>query len=261
MAWEGGLGWAGPFTGHSVQHDLEAFVWLMWMSCVNLDGPFNRRRFECDDYDKATHRSSVTKRIKLDAVNKRAASQSRNDKGLDDAEKTPVMPSSSTASDSITTPSGRILPSGKPPSWARLGLHTESPSDVAQSKSGLIARKAMFTSHLSPYFSKHSSVMQGFQDLIALFDWKEEKLGGGRLTSVALATNNYKMVIDIIKEMRDGIQPELDGPPSKEEIAKARKEISALLDKGNLETPLLGNQVGSSQSQFQSKKRSRNDDD
>ncbi|KAI6097876.1 hypothetical protein F5141DRAFT_1011168, partial [Pisolithus sp. B1] len=31
---------SGPFTGHSVQHDLEAFVWLMWVLCTNLDGPF-----------------------------------------------------------------------------------------------------------------------------------------------------------------------------------------------------------------------------
>ncbi|KAI6045517.1 hypothetical protein EDC04DRAFT_2559544, partial [Pisolithus marmoratus] len=43
MAWEGGLHWAGPFTGHTVQHDLEVVVWLMWMLCINLDGPFNRQ--------------------------------------------------------------------------------------------------------------------------------------------------------------------------------------------------------------------------
>ncbi|KIM66654.1 hypothetical protein SCLCIDRAFT_110160, partial [Scleroderma citrinum Foug A] len=28
------------FTSHSIQHDLEAFVWLMWVLCINLDGPF-----------------------------------------------------------------------------------------------------------------------------------------------------------------------------------------------------------------------------
>ncbi|KAI6043242.1 hypothetical protein EDC04DRAFT_2542961, partial [Pisolithus marmoratus] len=40
MAWEGGLDWAGPFKGHSIQHDLEAVIWLMWILCINLDGPF-----------------------------------------------------------------------------------------------------------------------------------------------------------------------------------------------------------------------------
>ncbi|KIM61136.1 hypothetical protein SCLCIDRAFT_95426, partial [Scleroderma citrinum Foug A] len=40
MAWDAKLGWAGEFTSHSIQHDLEAFVWLMWVLCINLDGPF-----------------------------------------------------------------------------------------------------------------------------------------------------------------------------------------------------------------------------
>ncbi|KAI6046989.1 hypothetical protein EDC04DRAFT_2887438 [Pisolithus marmoratus] len=56
------------------------------------------------------------------------------------------------------------------------------------------------------------------------------------------APNKYKAVVNIIKEMWDGIKPELDGPPSKEEIEKAHKEILALLDKGHIEVPLLGSQ-------------------
>ncbi|KAI6012231.1 hypothetical protein EDC04DRAFT_3094469 [Pisolithus marmoratus] len=259
MAWEGGLDWAGPFTGHSVQHDLEAFAWLMWTLCINLDGPFNRRRFECGDYYKAIHRSSVTKRIKLEAL-ERAASKSRKNRGLDDAEKTSGTPSSSAVSSSTIATSGRTLPSVEPPSWARPGLHNTSPGGVAQSKIALTAKRLLFTSYLSPYFSKHSSVVKGFQDLFTLFNWKEENLpDGGGLISVAPAPSEYKIVIDIIKEMRDGIKLELDAPPSKEEIAKARKEISALLDKGHLETPLLGSQAGPSQSQSQTKKRSRHE--
>ncbi|KAI6013885.1 hypothetical protein EDC04DRAFT_2954083 [Pisolithus marmoratus] len=77
MAWEGGLHWAGPFTGHTIQHDLGAVVWLMWMSCINLDGPFNRWRFECDDYDKAKQWSLVTKHIKLEGLKEQAASKSQ----------------------------------------------------------------------------------------------------------------------------------------------------------------------------------------
>ncbi|KAI6019086.1 hypothetical protein EDC04DRAFT_2541902, partial [Pisolithus marmoratus] len=40
MAWEVELPWAGPFTGHSIQHDLEVIMWLVWVLCINLDGPF-----------------------------------------------------------------------------------------------------------------------------------------------------------------------------------------------------------------------------
>ncbi|KAI5984101.1 hypothetical protein EDC04DRAFT_2591330 [Pisolithus marmoratus] len=76
MAWEGGLHWAGPFMGHTIQHDLEAVVLLMWMLCINLNGPFNRWRFECDDY-KAKQWSLVTKHIKLEGLEEQAASKSQ----------------------------------------------------------------------------------------------------------------------------------------------------------------------------------------
>ncbi|KAI6118939.1 hypothetical protein EDD16DRAFT_1584080, partial [Pisolithus croceorrhizus] len=261
MAWEAGLVWAGPFTGHSVQHDLEAFVWLMWVLCVNLDGPFNTRRFECGDFEKATRRSTPIKRIKLEDLKKQAAFNSRKNRGLDGAEEASATPSSPTVSASTVTTRGRTLPTVKPPNWALPGLYPGSAGGVAQSKSALMGKGIQFISYLSPYFSQHPSVEEGFQDLIALFDWKEERPpGGGRRISVAPAPSKYKTVIDIIKQMRDGIKPELDGPPSKEEIERARKEISALLDKGHLETPVLGSQAGPSQSHSQSKKRSRNSD-
>ncbi|KAI6097875.1 hypothetical protein F5141DRAFT_1219970 [Pisolithus sp. B1] len=210
----------------------------------------------------ATRRSSPTKRIKLGGLGMQVASRSRKNPDLDDAEKTHVMPSSSTVSSSTFTTRRKTFPKAKPPNWARPGLSARSPGGVAQSKIGLTAIKVLFTSNLSPYFFQHPSVRQGFRDLIALFDWKEENLpDGDGLISVPPVPSKYKTVIDIIKRMRDGIKPELDGPPSNEEIERARKEISALLDKGHLEMPVLGSQAGPSQSQSQSKKRSRNDGD
>ena len=71
----------------------------------------------------------------------------------------------------------------------------------------------------------------------------------------------YKAVVDIIKEMRDGIDVTMDGPPSTEEFERAHAEFAVLLRKGHLETPLLGNRAGPSRSQSQSKKRSLNNDD
>ncbi|KAI6169952.1 hypothetical protein EDD17DRAFT_42463 [Pisolithus thermaeus] len=210
----------------------------------------------------ATRRSSPIKRIKLEDLGTQVASRSRKNPDLDDAEKTHAMPSSSTVSSSTFTTRRKSSPKLNPQTGLDLDSLLESPGDVAQSKIVLMAIKVLFTSHLSPYFFQHPSVRQGFCDLIALFDWKEEDLpDGDRLISVASVPSKYKTVIDIIKQMRDGINPELDGPPSKEEIERARKEVSALLDKGHLEMPVLGSQAGSSQSQSQSKKRSRNDDD
>ena len=71
----------------------------------------------------------------------------------------------------------------------------------------------------------------------------------------------YKVVVDIIKEMRDVIDVTMDGPPSTEEFKRARAEFAVLLRKGHLEMLLLGNRAGLSGSQSQSKKRSLNNDD
>ncbi|KAI6022627.1 hypothetical protein EDC04DRAFT_2900793 [Pisolithus marmoratus] len=171
------------------------------------------------------------------------------------------MPSSSTASASTISTSRRILPEAKPPQWARPRLHSESPGMVMLSKIGLIGRRVMFTSHLSPYFSQHPSVVKRFHDLITLFDWKEEStLDRVGMINMPPAANKYKTVVNIIKEMWDGIKPELDGLPSKEEIEKAQKEILALLDRGHIEGLLLGSWAGPLQFQSQMKKRSRDDD-
>ena len=70
------------------------------------------------------------------------------------------------------------------------------------------------------------------------------------------APTTYKAVIDILKNIRDGIDATMDGPPLKEEFERARMEFAALLMKGQLETLLLGNRAGPSGSQSQTKKRS-----
>ena len=65
MAWDANDDWSGEFTGHTVQHDLEALVWLMWVLCVKLDGLFNRRQFGCKAFEKADYQSSTMKHAKL----------------------------------------------------------------------------------------------------------------------------------------------------------------------------------------------------
>ncbi|KAI6010551.1 hypothetical protein EDC04DRAFT_2905816 [Pisolithus marmoratus] len=155
------------------------------------------------------------------------------------------MPSSSTASASTFSTGRKVLPEAKPPWWARPRLHSELPGMVTLSKIGLIVTRVVFTSHLSPYFSQHPSMVKGFHDLITLFEWKEEStLDRVGMINVSPTANKYKTVVNIIKEMWDGTKPELDGLPSKEEIEKAHKEILVLLDKGHIEALLLWSQVG-----------------
>jgi len=235
MAWDAGLGWAGEFTGHTVQHDLESFVWLMWVLCVNLDGPFNRRRFGCKDCEKPDHQSSTTKRIKLGDIQAGA-----NVSSSKSSRKNKTTPPAPTAKSLVTD----IIP----PVWARPGPHTTYISDVARSKSTVFREGVCFPDYLSPYFSKHMSVKDGFEKLATLFVWNRsgKRDVNGKAQYLAPKPTTYKCVIDIIKEMRDGIEPEMDGAPSKEEIEDARKEFMGLLKRGNLETPLLGNRAGPS---------------
>ena len=258
MAWDAKLGWAGEFTGHSIQHDLEAFMWLMWVLCINLDGPFNRGQFKCNDFDKPEHLSSTTKCVRLEdlttegGVNSSNSSQKNRAIAIPGAQVPPT-------SQSVPAPTTVNLTTDKPPTWAHPGLHAQSVSDVAWSRSTILREDICFTDYLSPYFSKHKSVKEGFIKLTKLFVWKPDrnKAADGKAQYLAPKPTTYKDMINIIKEMRDGINPVMDGALSKGEIESARNEFMGLLKKGNLETPVLGKRAGPSQS----KKRSLRDVD
>ena len=122
-----------------------------------------------------------------------------------------------------------------------------------------MVQKLEFTAHLSPYFAKHHSVVRGFRDLHKLFAWDVEN-AHGNVVRQPLAPTTYKAVINILKNIRDGIDATMDGPPSKEEFERAHTEFAALLMKVQLEMLLLGNRAGPLGSQSQTKKRSLDND-
>ena len=62
--------------------------------------------------------------------------------------------------------------------------------------------------------------MCGFMELVDLFAWREDYVGGDLIKLPPEATT-YKAVIDIVKRMRDGIAPEHNGPLTKDEIKRA----------------------------------------
>ena len=99
-----------------------------------------------------------------------------------------------------------------------------------------------FADYLSPYFSKHKSVKEGFIKFTKLFVWKSDrnKATNGKAQYLAPKPTTYKDMINIIKEMRDGIDPVMDGTPPEGEIESTCNEFMGLLKKGNLDTPVLG---------------------
>ena len=141
------------------------------------------------------------------------------------------------------------LTTDKPPAWACPGLHAQSVSDVAWSKSMILREDIRFADYLSPYFSKHKSVKEGFIKLTKLFVWKPDrnKAADGKAQYLAPKPTMYMDMINIIKEMRDGIDPVMDGAPSKGEIESTHNKFMGLLKKGNLETLVLGKRAGPSQ--------------
>jgi len=159
----------------------------MWVLCINLDGPFNSKRLKCNDFAKPPHLSSSTKRIKHDSnkasgiksnskSRKKRMVMSPSGKRLDNTQQTaPLTPPAFQPSLPTPTPANvrRSLPKDKPPSWAIPGLHMESVGDIAWLKSIIMEQHLLFTSFLSPYFSRHLSVMRGFWALFKLFAWTE----------------------------------------------------------------------------------------
>ena len=113
----------------------------------------------------------------------------------------------------------------------------------------MLREEDCFANYLSPYFSKYVSVKEGFIEFTRLFVWRLDKNRprGGRAQYLPPTPTTYKVVINIIKAMRDGIEPELDGPPSQEVIENAHNEFMGLLKKGNLEVPVLGRKSRPSQ--------------
>ena len=239
-------------------------MWLMWVLCVNMDGPYNKKRFISNEFEKPPHSSSTREGTKQKAEASGISSTSQPQKKgtlntgrtqlvdvIDNtgAKTTPPIPSTSmsaTLPNPAPANATRSLPEHKPYLWAHPGLYEEKFSEVALAKSS--TEKYLFLLHLSPYFSKHPSVVQGFLDLFQLFSWTNKgvlwKDNVLQLVQTPPAPTTYKRVIDIIKNMQDGIDPKKDGPPPKADMERAHKEVVAWLKKGYLETSLFANRAG-----------------
>ena len=170
----------------------------MWVFCINLDGPFNHRRFQCGDFEKSSHLSSTTKWIKLDGrSNPKSSKKNRRAVNMllegSQMNISPVLPTSTPTFTPLPTPTLVAGNMDMPPCWAHPGLHSESSRDVVWAKSGLSGQRVQFTMYLSQYFSKHASVEQGFQELIELFSWRDIKGADGRLMKVPPEATTYRV--------------------------------------------------------------------
>ena len=99
---------------------------------------------------------------------------------------------------------------------------------------------------LSPYFAKHTTVVQGLIKLQSLFQWraagsnKEDTDLNICQGTLPPPDAQYLQMMDILYEIWEGIDPAKDGRPSDGVYREARACYKQLLNARNICEPLLG---------------------
>lgn len=235
---------------HRVDHDLESFFWVLWVICVNMDGPYYTRRIWQDEREDLT-REALPNARESGAAARRSASRSAAKRSA-----TPVtpstpapcarqlpstpafLPSTSSAAKPSTTivtvrqqDTRRIpdtatrLPSdggSQPPVWATPGVHECGAGDVSEWKRNIPT--PWFYDCLSPYFRNAG---EGFRD--GLLELRDHFAQDTKKEPITHAT-----FLRILKDMRDSIPAEIDRPSGKE-IREARSRYETLLRVGGVQ--------------------------
>lgn len=193
-------------VSHKLNHDLEAFFWVIWIICVNIDGPFDRRR-EWKPPPPSRSRGSVSR---LKPAAPKPSGTVENDPWEDQVHV---------------------------PMWARPGIHNLDGASVSAGKTDI--GSAGIGASLSPYFSKHEAVVEGLIKMHLLFQWRAAGGIGPRV--LPPADTDYLQMINILREIRDAVDPVSDGRPSDEAYAEGKIRYEELLKAGCVDNPVLGN--------------------
>lgn len=124
------------------------------------------------------------------------------------------------------------------PKWARPGIHALDPESVSAGKTDIGA--AGIGAALSPYFAKHKPVMDGLIRMYLLFQWRAADVNVKGPRVLPPPDTDYLQMVEILREIRDTIDPAMDGQPSDEVYLKGRRRYENLLKSGCIDSPLLG---------------------
>jgi len=91
-------------------------------------------------------------------------------------------------------------------------------------------------------------VVQGLIKLHSLFQWRaahcsDEEMDANLNPCIAVippSNTTHNHIMEVLKDIRDGIDLVLDGQPSKEAYEDARVRYEQLLKSGNVDQPLFG---------------------
>ena len=123
-------------------------------------------------------------------------------------------------------------------------MHKLDCSSIATAKNCI--GPAIVGAALSPYFAKHTAVVQGLIKLQSLFQWraagsnKEDTDLDIRQGTLPPPDAQYLQMMDILYEIWEGIDLAKDGRPSDGVYREARARYEQLLNAGNICERLLG---------------------
>ena len=234
---------------HQVHHDLESFFWVLWIICVNMDGPYYMRRIWQDEQEGLTREGPSTTH-ESGAAARRSASRSAAKCLTPATPATPTLcarqlsstPALSPSISSVAKPPTTIvtvrqqdthripdtatrLPcdgGSQPPVWATPGVHECGAGDVSEWKRNIPT--PWFYDCLSPYFRNAG---QGFQD--GFTELRNHFAQGTKKTPITHAT-----FLRILRDMRNSIPADADRPSHKE-IKDARSRYETLLRVGGIQ--------------------------
>src|SRR5438445_7610 len=129
---------------HQPNHDLEAFFWVIWMICINVDSPFNHH---CQWKYPLPTNSLAGSASHHSGPNSTQGSQSWPNEERDPREHQAIVPD-----------------------WAKPGFHALDAAAIFAGKSNMAP--IVIGTVLSPYFVWHQAVSQGLQKMHSLFQWQ-----------------------------------------------------------------------------------------
>lgn len=199
---------------HEVHHDLESFFWLLWITCVNLNGPYLHRRL----WEPSSSSNGD--------ISQQPGSFIHHRTRLDPA-------------DHLRCPDdGKMFKNSDVPAWATPGLHSCSRREVFKFKFEIPA--VAFLSSLSPYFSLGRAgepIVDGLKRLRTYVAWTIPEKGTEAIPPKERLT--HKIFIEILQQMRDEIPPE-DDCPTEQDINRGRRSYQKLTDSGQgLHVPVM----------------------
>ncbi|EGO04583.1 hypothetical protein SERLA73DRAFT_68275 [Serpula lacrymans var. lacrymans S7.3] len=109
------------------------------------------------------------------------------------------------------------------PAWVKWGCYTLDANTVAMEK--VMLSCVHFMACIDYYFCRHMSVRAGMVKLFSAFMWSETFSGDGNmLYSPSPKYISYQEMVDIVKDMRNSIEPQSDRVGASVEVINAGRE-------------------------------------